>query len=150
LTANSAAPSPNGTANKPFKPSPLKPSSNGETATPAAAGPPPSGRNILGQFTQGNNFGRGNTVHRRMHGAHGDFIACTSFERLERLADRLFEIAMGDDLVAAVAAIKLLLAYVCGRPAQILSPELAEQMEANKLRAAVLRANCNEFEVKLP
>jgi hypothetical protein len=148
-----AKPSLNGSVAKPSN------TVNGGPVQPPIAQPPPAGRNIFGQFAAGNQFGRGHAVHQKMADMHGDLVGSVSYEQLLELVDRLFEIARGNDLAAAIAAIRTLLAYLCGRPAPILTPDFAKRLESRAIQRQVemLRAEaakqqdrCNEFEVQLP
>jgi hypothetical protein len=100
------------------------------TPAPAAAAAPPStnggnGRDGRGRFTAGNRGGPGNPFARQTAALRRAFLAVVTPEHIEAIARMLLERALGGDL----AAVKLLLLYVIGRPAEAADPDTLDVQE---------------------
>jgi hypothetical protein len=100
------------------------------TPPPAAPGGPPStnggnGRDGRGRFTAGNRGGPGNPFARQTAALRRAFLAVVTPQHLEAIARMLVERARGGDL----AAVKLLLLYVIGRPAEAADPDTLDVQE---------------------
>jgi hypothetical protein len=107
---------------------------HGPTTTPplpdaSTADPPPpgggSGRDARGRFTKGNAGGPGNPFARRTARLHQALCARVTEEDIEAVADQLVARARQGDLAAA----KLLLAYVIGKPAVAVDPDSLDHQE---------------------
>jgi hypothetical protein len=133
----SARPSPIGPNGSPLDPRPspssLAPPStppspvgvNGRSATDSATRKSPTGRGSNGRFTAGNHFGPGNPFARRTAQLRQAFCEAVSAEEMKALSRVLLDKAKGGDLAAA----KLLLEYVVGRPAPVVDPDTLDFQE---------------------
>jgi hypothetical protein len=91
-------------------------------ATPAAEG---SGRDALGRFTKGNAGGAGNPFARRVAALRSVLLECVTDKDMEHVACELVvQAKMGN-----LAAIKLLLQYVIGKPAATVDPDTLDLQE---------------------
>jgi hypothetical protein len=75
---------------------------------------------VAGKFAPGNQAGRGNPNFRRSAAWHAALTHTLDEDKLAALGARMYEAAMQGDMAAA----KLLLAYVIGRPATVVEVEL--------------------------
>jgi hypothetical protein len=87
--------------------------------------PPATGRDAGGRFAQGNVGGPGNPFARRVAALRRALLRTVSEQDVQDLASRLLVSARGGD----VAAMKLLLAYVLGRPAEVVDPDTLDVKE---------------------
>jgi hypothetical protein len=87
--------------------------------------PPASGRDADGRFAKGNLGGPGNPFARRVAALRQALLRAVTEEDVHDLAGRLLESARGGDL----AAMKLLLGYVLGRPAEVVDPDTLDLKE---------------------
>jgi hypothetical protein len=106
------------------------PSANGENGggTVATAGPvppPANGRDAGGRFAKGNLGGPGNPFARRVAALRQALLRTVTEQDVQDLAGRLLESARAGD----PAAMKLLLAYVLGRPAEVVDPDMLDLKE---------------------
>jgi hypothetical protein len=90
--------------------------------TPATAA---SGREANGRFARGNPGGPGNPFARRTAAARKAFCEAVSHEDLVAIARSMTEKARGGD----VAAAKLVLCYVVGKPADVIEPDTLDLRE---------------------
>src|SRR5262249_21618981 len=96
------------------------PSPNGDSvARPDRACPTEAGRDETGRFTKGNKGGPGNPFARGVAALRKTLLSRITPERMEKLADRLYELAEGGN----VQAIKLILSYTVGKPAETVNPD---------------------------
>jgi hypothetical protein len=106
------------------------PIGNGDNgaATLESAGPPPppaAGRDAGGRFARGNVGGPGNPFARRVAALRQALLRAVTEEDVQDVAKRLLELARVGD----VAAMKLLLGYVLGRPAEVVDPDTLDLRE---------------------
>jgi hypothetical protein len=106
-------PSPNG----------LLPSSNGENKQ--------GDRGANGRFVIGNKGGPGNPFSRQVADLRKAFLEAATPDRMKELSDELFTQAKAGD----VAAAKLLLSYVLGKPADVPNPDRTDLDAMQILRA---------------
>jgi hypothetical protein len=97
---------------------------------PAAPGGAPStnggnGRDGRGRFTAGNRGGPGNPFARQTAALRRALLAVVTPQDIEAIARMLVERARGGDLVA----VKLLLLYAVGRPAEAVDPDTLDVQE---------------------
>jgi hypothetical protein len=106
------------------------PSTNGENgggtvATAAPVPPPANGRDAGGRFAKGNVGGPGNPFARRVAALRQALLRAVTEEDVQDVAGRLLELARVGD----VAAMKLPLGYVLGRPAEVVDPDTLDLKE---------------------
>jgi hypothetical protein len=94
-------------------------------ATACPAPPPANGRDADGRFTRGNPGGPGNPFARRVAALRQALLRTVTDEDVQDLAARLLESARAGDM----AAMKLLLGYVLGRPAEVVDPDTLDLKE---------------------
>ena len=82
-------------------------------------------RNAKGQFVEGNTGGPGNPHGRSVARIKRRLLEACTDERMDRLTDKLFELAEQGD----VQAIKLILAYSLGKPTPGREPDEMDQQE---------------------
>jgi hypothetical protein len=87
--------------------------------------PPPGGRDARGRFTPGNKFGPGNPFARQTARLRQVLLEVVTEEELRQVAYSLLILAKAGNL----AAIKLLLQYVVGKPAEAVDPDRLEVEE---------------------
>jgi hypothetical protein len=93
--------------------------------SPGPLPPPAAGRDAGGRFTRGNVGGPGNPFARRVAALRQALLRAVSEEDVQDVAKRLLELARVGD----VAAMKLLLGYVLGRPAEVVDPDTLDLRE---------------------
>ena len=128
--SNGADPSPNGANGAPLVP----------FVAPAPAPPPesPAPRRAKGgRFAKGNPGGPGNPFARRVAGLRAALLDVVTVERLQALATKLYDLALGGD----VAAAKLILCYAIGKPTDVVDPDLLDHQEFKLLDAAEPRGS---------
>ena len=107
-----------------------------DTPTATVPEPPPTasdnGRDARGRFTTGNRGGPGNPFARRTAAFHRALCAAVSEDDILMIAQQLLAKAREGDL----AAIKLLLSYVIGRPAEAVNPDTLDLEELRQWQAA--------------
>jgi hypothetical protein len=81
-----------------------------------------SGRDARGRFVAGNKGGPGNPFARQTARLRKAMLAVVTDEDMQAIAAKLIELARGGD----VAAAKVLLAYVIGRPAEAVDPDTVD------------------------
>jgi hypothetical protein len=81
-----------------------------------------SGRDEHGRFVVGNKGGPGNPFARQTARLRKAMLAVVTDEDMQAIAAKLIELARGGD----VAAAKVLLAYVIGRPAEAVDPDTVD------------------------
>ena len=91
--------------------------SNGNTAEPQAADN--KGRDARGRFTKGNAGGPGNPFARRTAELRKMLLDTVTDADMRQASRKLIELATAGD----VAAIRLLFAYVIGKPAEAIDPD---------------------------
>jgi hypothetical protein len=123
-------PSANGTngRTKGAAPPPSAPPSN----TVATAGPATPDRGADGRFTPGNRAAAGNAFHRAVAARRKALLDAVSAGDVAAVGRKLLEQALGGD----VAASKVLLAYVVGKPAPAADPD---RLDLDELRAMLER-----------
>jgi hypothetical protein len=94
---------------------------NGAKAAPEHA----TGRQANGQFAKGNVGGPGNPFARRTAALRKALCEVVSEDDIRELGQQLLTLAKSGDL----AAMKLLFAYVIGRPAPAVDPDTLDQQE---------------------
>jgi hypothetical protein len=99
---------------------------------PAAGGPPRDGRTKEGKFARGNRLARGNPSNRRAAALRAALFADLDEGKMQALGRRLYERALAGDM----EAVKVLLAYACGRPRLAPDPDRLDLDEWELLRAA--------------
>src|SRR5438105_14944181 len=146
-TTKTARPAmPTGQPAPPFDPSvnggtpvpPFKPFANGAGSAPPGDAVAPSaatGRDALGRFAKGNRGGPGNPFARRLAILRRTLLSHVNEEDIQKAAQRLTEEARRGDL----AAIKLLFAYVIGRPVDAVDPDTVDQQELDLYRQGQAR-----------
>jgi hypothetical protein len=87
--------------------------------------PAPGGRDGRGRFTAGNPGGPGNPFARRVAALRSRLVRAVTNEVLDAVVGQLVSRARGGDL----AAIKLLLSYTLGRPAESVNPDTLDLEE---------------------
>ena len=87
------------------------------------------GRNKRGQFTKGNSYGRGNPFARRVASLRSALYDAVTEDDIRDIGRRLIQQSRAGDLAAA----KLLLSYVLGKPAHAVDPD---QLDAEEWRLA--------------
>jgi hypothetical protein len=104
---------------------------------PAAAAAAPSqtaadgGRGPSGRFLEGNKFSKGNPFSRKLALFRAAFLAGLDAAKLERLGNRLYELAVSGD----VSACELLLKYALGKPREAVDPDGLDHDEFRQLIA---------------
>jgi hypothetical protein len=93
--------------------------------------PGPAGRDRSGRFAKGNKFGPGNPFARKVAGLRSALLRKIDEEHIERVADQLLAMALEGDL----AAIKIVLLYTIGRPAEAVDPDDLDRLEFERHRA---------------
>jgi hypothetical protein len=86
-----------------------------------------TGRDAKGRFVQGNKVARGNPFARRMARLRSRALAAVSGQDLEAIVRQLVAAAKAGD----VAAAKVLLPYVLGRPPETVDPDRLLQPQAS-------------------
>jgi hypothetical protein len=86
------------------------------------AGTQRAGRDARGRFVAGNKGGPGNPFARQTARLRKALLAVVTDEDMQAIAAKLVELSRAGD----VAAIKLLLAYVIGRPAEAVDPDTVD------------------------
>src|SRR5579871_1115768 len=118
---------------------PLSTVSDGDNAPPPI--PPPackrteskaSGRDAEGRFAAGNKFAVGNPFARRMATLRSAMLEAVTENDLKACVRKMVELAKSGD----VAACKLLMEYVVGRPAAAVDPDRLDLDELAMLREA--------------
>lgn len=104
------------------------PTVNPQTETPKTSA---NGRQSNGRFAKGNKFGPGNPFSRKVAGLRSALLRKIDEEHIERVADKLLAMALEGDL----AAIKLVLLYAVGRPAEPVNPDDLDRLEFEQHRA---------------
>jgi hypothetical protein len=94
-------------------------------AEPAASPENGGGRDAKGRFAAGNAGGPGNPFARRTAELRREFLAEASGEDLRAICRALLERAKGGD----VAAAKLALGYLVGKPGQAVDPDTLDEQE---------------------
>jgi len=89
----------------------------------------PNGRGADGRFTAGNRCGRGNPNARKVAQLKRTFLGAATGKRMRQLADKLFEQALAGD----VAAARLALEYVVGKPSPAVDPDRLDLAEVQQL-----------------
>jgi hypothetical protein len=85
-----------------------------------------SGRDARsGRFTAGNRFSRGNPFSRRQAALRTALVEAVGAEQLQAIARKLASLAASGDIQAAA----LLLAYVVGKPAATVNPDMVDLEE---------------------
>jgi hypothetical protein len=123
-----------------------KPSTNGHAASPpittAAAvpeetpnDPPAPDRGANGRFTPGNSAGTKNPFHRATAARRKALLEAVTDEDVAAVARKLRDQALAGD----VAAAKVLLTFVVGKPAAVADPDRADLDELAVLMASPLR-----------
>ena len=102
---------------------------------PAPATPdgnPPSDRDAKGRYVKGNGGGPGNPFARRVAELRQVFYDCVTAADLEAIVVKVVEKALAGDLAAA----KLLLQYLVGKPAAAVDPDTLDLHELDLYRQA--------------
>src|SRR5205814_8043003 len=81
-----------------------------------------SGRDANGRFPKGNQLGTGNPFARLVAGLRQRLVNRVPPADLDEVVDNLVLLAKGGDL----GAIKLLLGYLVGKPAEVVNPDTIE------------------------
>jgi hypothetical protein len=89
-----------------------------------------------GRFGNGNCGGPGNPFGRRVAALRSAFLAAATEERLQELAEKLFQMALGGD----VAAAKVFLAYAIGKPTEAGNPDRLDLEEYAQFQEHPTRA----------
>ena len=97
----------------------------GATVEAVGPAPPTVGRDAGGRFARGNAGGPGNPFARRVAALRQALLGAVTEEDVQDVAKRLLELARVGD----VAAMKLLLGYVLGRPAEVVDPDTLDLKE---------------------
>jgi hypothetical protein len=84
--------------------------------------PSTNGRNTNGQFGNGNKFGKGNPYARHVARLRASLIEAVGDDGLADIVQGMVTAAKGGD----VAAAKLLLSYLLGKPAESVEPDYVE------------------------
>jgi hypothetical protein len=106
-------------------PSPIGENGGGTVASTGPAPPPHSARDAGGRFAPENVGGPGNPFARRVAALRQSLLRAVTEEDVQDVAGRLLELARVGD----VAAMKLLLGYVLGRPAEVVDPDTLDLKE---------------------
>jgi hypothetical protein len=93
---------------------------------------PQDGRTAKGTFAPGNTFARGNPVARKMVAMRAALLRGVSDDDLMALGRKMYELALGGDMVAA----KLLLAYSIGKPREVPDADRLDLDEFNLIAAS--------------
>jgi hypothetical protein len=104
------------------------PSLDGRNGAPPSAG----GRGADGKFVPGNSCGRGNPYTRAVAARRRALLDAVGEEDVRQVAHKLLEQSLSGD----VAAAKVLLAFVCGRPAPAADPDDCDADELRRLLAS--------------
>ncbi len=112
----------------------MSPSSDVTSPSPTPNGEPASGRDERGRFVKNNPGGKGNPFARRVAALRAALIQDVTAEQMRALCARLMAMACGGDLAAA----KLLLGYVVGRPAPPVDPDALDQHEWQLCRTSAV------------
>src|SRR5437899_3454412 len=86
---------------------------------------PAEGRDARGRFTKNNRGGPGNPFARRVAALRQALLDTVTEEDIRVVSARLLEQARAGDL----AAVKLLFAYVIGKPGECVDPDSLDQQE---------------------
>src|SRR5262245_3164172 len=103
----------NGAVVDPFPSPPLPPFGDGTPEPAPRRKPVAEGRDASGRFSKGNQGGPGNPHGRRVAELRTAFLRAATPERMQQLAEALFQRAALGDL----DALRLFLAYTIGKPA---------------------------------
>jgi hypothetical protein len=109
------------------------PHRNGVAATvepPPSPAVPDGGRGPNGRFAPGNKFSRGNPFYRRQAALRQALLEAVTADDLQRLARQLYAQAVGGD----VAAARVLLVHLLGRPTAAVNPDEADLDECRLVR----------------
>jgi hypothetical protein len=98
---------------------------------PAATAPPQGERGAGGRFLPGNKGGPGNPFARRVAALRKAFFEAVDEGKIRRLAEALYEKAVGGDAAAAA----LLMKYLMGRPAEAVDPDRLDLEEFRLIEA---------------
>ena len=98
-----------------------------------------SGRNSSGQFAKGNKCGTGNPYARHVARLRASLIEAVGDDGLAEIVQGMVTAAKGGD----VAAAKLLLSYLLGKPAESVEPDYVEIHE-KELRSTERGLDLNE------
>ena len=110
-----------------------------ELETPPAA--EDSGRDARGRFTKGNPGGAGNPFARRVAALRAVLLECVTDQDMEHVACELVvQAKMGN-----LAAIKLLLQYVVGKPAATVDPDTLDMKEFELYRQGASAEQLHEL-----
>src|SRR5947209_5471471 len=90
-----------------------------------AANPEPAGRDGKGRFAKGNSYGPGNPFARQVAALRSRLLARVTEGDVDAVADQLIKMAKEGDL----AAIRLFLLYVVGKPAATPDPDTLDAQE---------------------
>ncbi len=93
---------------------------------------PANGRNHQGHFPQGNPGGRGNPYARQVANLRKKVLQVIDEDKMEEIILELFELAKKGNL----QAIKVLLQYTLGKPAEAQNPDLVDAEEWDQMKAA--------------
>jgi hypothetical protein len=145
-TANKASRLPNGVR----RPSASPPSPNGSNGdTPPASPPATDGRDpASGRFLPGWKGGPGNPFARRTAKLRLALLDVVDERRLRRIVRKLADLAEAGD----VAACKVLLAYLIGKPAEVVDPDTLDQHELRLMLAETpsIRTLLTDVEDRIP
>jgi hypothetical protein len=98
---------------------------------PIPATQSPGERDAGGRFVPGNKGGPGNPFARRVAALRKAFFEAVDEGKIRRLAEALYEKAVGGDVAAAA----LLLKYLLGRPAEAVDPDRLDLEEFRLIEA---------------
>jgi hypothetical protein len=119
---------------------------NGAASPEPAPGDNDAGRDANGRFAKGNKLGTGNPFARQVAALRQQIINRTAAQDLDEIVDGLIFRAKGGDL----AATKLLLGYLVGKPANVVNPDTLD-LEEWQLRAqAPTKEESNRVMARLP
>jgi hypothetical protein len=104
--------------------------SDGQPAPPAPKPAPADGRDGAGRFTAGNHLGRGNPFARQVADRRKALLGAVTAADVAAVAKKLRDLALAGD----VAAAKVLLSYVVGKPAEVTDPDRLDLNELALLR----------------
>jgi len=103
-----------------------KPGRNGKTAATVATGSDGADHDATtGRFVRGNRAACGNAFGRQVAERRRAIVAAVSAEDVGRVARKLYDLSLGGD----VAAAKVLLTFVVGRPQPAPNPDLVDLEE---------------------
>lgn len=109
--------------------------------------PSPSGRTGNGRFAKGNTVGKGNPFARKCASLRAALLRKFDDASMERLAEKLLELALQGD----VAAARLVLQYVIGKPTPAIDPDDLDRLEwEHEQRQAVPLDDVKEAQNHLP